>query len=151
MEYNYTKIKDLYFKLAALSPQSAISVAYFTGTNFCISQPYIHEIGNPCHFCTIDRLSSYESTTESKNAWSKLLSFCRLKELAIPSKKLTLLQKNLALGLLIQQIKLYTEDDSNLKYQDSALQSASIDLTNGSISEDSAPHWFLCRCLRGEK
>jgi McbB family protein len=146
--YNYSKTKDLYFKLAALSPKSAISISYFTGASFCVSQPYINEIGNPCHFCTMDRICSYENTTRSRNSWSKLLSFCRPKNLTLPSKKLTLLQINLALGLLTKQIKLYTESDSNFRYQDNALQSVSIDLISGSISEDPTSHWFLCKCLR---
>lgn len=103
MQYNYSKIKKLYFCLAESSPSSAISVAYLSGNIFRISQPYIPIIGNACHFCLIERQLNYERVKESRNSWSALLNFCVDRHVTIPTQHLSLLQRNLALGTLIKK------------------------------------------------
>ncbi|MDP9690422.1 UNVERIFIED_ORG: McbB family protein [Pseudomonas mohnii] len=149
-QYNYLKIKKLYFRLAESSPSSAISVAYFSGNNFRISQPYIPIIGNPCHFCLIERQLNYEKINESRNTWSALMNFCVDRNVPIPSQQLTLLQKNLAIGTLIKKIKLHTEHNQGFRYQDNSLSSMTVDLNSGLISEELCPHWHSCTCLRSK-
>lgn len=103
MQYNYSKLKNLYFCLADSSPSSAISIGYLSGDIFRISQPYIPNIGNPCHFCLVERQLNYERINESRNTWSALLSFCVDQNITTPAPNLSLLQRNLALGTVIKK------------------------------------------------
>ena len=150
MQYNYSKIKKLYFCLAESSPSSAISIAYLSGNIFRISQPYIPIIGNACHFCLIERQLNYERIHESRNSWSALLNFCVDRHVTIPTQHLSLLQRNLAIGTLIKKIKLHTEHNQEFRYQDNSLASMSVDLNNGLITEELSPHWHSCTCLRSK-
>lgn len=147
-QYNYAELKSLYFSIAAASPRSAICISYFSESHFCISQPYIPVVGNPCHFCNIDRAIDYENRRSSYSNWWKLLSFFKDRNTSMPRKKLTLLQRNFALGAVAKKINLHTQRrGENFRHQDSALMSMSIDLNNGLIREESIPHWLMCDCL----
>jgi McbB family protein len=146
--YDYEKIKTHYFKLSKNHPESAISVAYAAGDHFIISQPYLPNIGSPCHFCTIDRLIENESFHPSSNTWSRLLNFCRSKKTFTPAPRLSLYQKSIIIGALIQKIKLMTGKDDIYRYQDNILQETSISLNNGKIEESCTAHWCMCDCLR---
>jgi McbB family protein len=150
MQYNYSKLKDLYFCLADSSPSSAISIAYLSGDVFRISQPYIPSIGNPCHFCLVERQLNYEKFNESRNSWSALLNFCVDRNITIPAPNLSLLQRNLALGALTKKIKLHTEHNQGFRYQDNSLSSMTVDLNSGLITEELSPHWHSCTCLRSK-
>ncbi|MDR6608919.1 McbB family protein [Pseudomonas synxantha] len=150
MQYNYSKLKNLYFCLADSSPNSAISIAYLSGDVFRISQPYIPNIGNACHFCLVERQLNYEKINESRNTWSALLNFCVDQNITIPAQNLSLLQRNLALGTLIKKIKLHTEHNQGFRYQDNSLASMAIDLNSGLITEELNPHWHSCTCLRSK-
>jgi McbB family protein len=150
MQYNYSKLKDLYFCLADSSPSSAISIAYLSGDVFRISQPYIPSIGNPCHFCLVERQLNYEKINESRNSWSALLNFCVDRNITIPAPNLSLLQRNLALGALTKKIKLHTEHNQGFRYQDNSLSSMTVDLNSGLITEELSPHWHSCTCLRSK-
>lgn len=149
-KYDYQKLKALYFSLADSTSQSAISVVYLNGNILRIDQPYIASIGNPCHFCLIDRQLNYEKCSGTRNSWSALLKFCIERNTALPSQKLSLMQRNLAMDALIQKIKFHTEDNQGFKYQDNVLSSMAVDLNTGSISEDPIPHWHSCSCLRSK-
>jgi McbB family protein len=146
-KYNYQKLSELYFKIATLAPQSAICVAYSISDCYCVSQPYIPEIGNPCHFCGLDRLIDYETRLKSNSSWASLLHFCKGKGINIPVKKKTFLQDSMAFGLIFQRVNLYTSPGSARRHQDSVLASATMNLTTGLISEEIISHWFLCKCL----
>lgn len=150
MQYNYSKLKKLYFCLADSSPSSAISIAYLSGDVFRISQPHIQNIGNPCHFCLIERQLNYEKINESRNSWSALLNFCVDRNITIPAPNLSLLQRNLALGALTKKIKLHTEHNQGFRYQDNSLSSMTVDLNSGLITEELSPHWHSCTCLRSK-
>lgn len=150
MQYDYAKLKKLYFNLADLAPCSAISVAYLSGNIFRIDQPYIASIGNPCHFCLIDRQLNYEKCNKTRNSWSALLNFCIERNIVLPSQNLNLLQRSLAIGAIARKIKLHTEHGSEFRYQDNALSSMTIDLNKGSITEELCPHWHSCNCLRSK-
>lgn len=149
--YNYTNIKKLYFNIAKQWPKSAISVCYGSADLFHISQPYIPEIGNPCHFCTIDKLISNEIHSSSANTWSRLLNFCKGKSIDLPCTKLTLLQESLLLGAIARTIRLVSGATITHKYQDNILQATTINLSTGHISQSSATHWHLCDCLSTAK
>ncbi|WP_123343125.1 McbB family protein [Pseudomonas brassicacearum] len=150
-KYNYTEIKKLYFSSAKKWPKSAISVCYGSADLFHISQPYIPEIGNPCHFCTIDKLISNEIHSPSVNTWSKLLNFCKGKNINLPITKPTLLQESLILGAIARVSRLVSGTMPSQKYQDNIFQTTTINLSNGHISQASATHWHLCDCLGAKK
>lgn len=149
-QYNHAKLKKLYFDLADSAPLSAICVGYLSGDLFHISQPYVANIGNPCHFCTIERQINYEKCRSTSNSWSALLSFCNERNIATPSQNLNLLQRNLALGAIVQKIKLHTEHGAGFRHQDNTLTSTTIDLSTGAITEELHPHWHSCNCLRSK-
>lgn len=147
--YDYSNLKSTYFKLAEALPMSAFSVSHFTTHSFSFSQPYIPEIGNPCHFCEVDRACHYEEINAGSNSWIKLLQFGKERNISIPEKKPSSLHKALAFGLLNQRINLYTNNRGGCRYQDSIFSAAKINLNDGRITEENIPHWYLCRCLRG--
>ncbi|MBX8486540.1 McbB family protein [Pseudomonas cichorii] len=149
--YDYHALHDKFFEIAEKSPQAALCVSYFTADSFCVSQPFIPETGSPCHFCAIDRISSYEDYTSSNNSWTKLLRFCKKNNIPAPSKEPSLLQRSLAYGLLAQRINFYTTQHMGRRHQDSVFSSVNINLHNGKITEETVPHWFLCKCLRDKK
>jgi McbB family protein len=149
--YNYQKIKKTYFKLAEDHPDGAVIVGYTAGNQFIISQPYLPALGSPCHFCTIDRLIENEKYRPSNNTWSNFLNFCHKRKTYIPAPSLSIFQKTLIAGALIQKIKLLTGQGESVRYQDNILQETSISLINGQQSESTISHWCLCNCLRNIK
>jgi McbB family protein len=148
MQYDYSRIKNLYFKLIRLAPASAISVSYLTGKIFHVGQPYINELGNPCHFCIIDRQLNYEQRNPSRNNWTALMRFCHDQNIASPSQHLNLLQRNLAAGAILRKISLHTEYDVGRRFQDNAVSTTSVDLDTGTLTEEIVSHWHSCDCLR---
>jgi McbB family protein len=148
--YNYESIRSLYFKLAHASPKSAISVCWQMGSVFCIGQPYIQEIGNPCHFCAVDRLINNESIAPAKNSWSSVLAFCKSRRVGVPAKALSLYQEMIVIGAVIRKIKFFTEHNDGCKYQDDVLYSSYLQLKDGQLFEESNSHWYMCDCLRVE-
>jgi len=148
MQYNYSRIKELYFKLIRIAPASAISISYLSGNTFHVGQPYTNELGNPCHFCIIDRQLNYERRSPSHNTWTTLMRFCHDHNIVTPSQHLNLLQRNLAAGAIIRKIRLHTEHDVGYRFQDNAVSSTSIDLDTGNLVEEIVSHWHSCDCLR---
>ena len=151
MNYDYDAIKKLYFDLVDIAPESAISICYRAGNSYCISQPYMPKIGNPCHFCSINRLINYEDHQSSKNTWSKLLQFCKSRHIAVPAKPLNILQQALVVGALIKKIKLLTNTGNEHRYQDNILQETHIDFKGAYSRDISTSHWYMCDCLRLQK
>lgn len=149
--YDYERVKKLYFELAGASPKSAISVCWRMGGVFCIGQPYIAQVGNPCHFCTVDRLTNNESIMPAKSSWASVLAFCRQKHVRIPAKSLSLYQEMIAIGAVIRMLKFFTECSEGCKYQDNVLYGAYLQLADGRIFEEPNSHWYMCDCLRGDK
>ena len=145
--YDYNSIKKLHFELAKASPQSAISVCWPMGGFFCIGQPYIAEIGNPCHFCTVDRLANDQSVKHSKSNWASVLAFCKDKHVSIPFKALSLYQEMIVIGAIIRKVKFFTEIGVARKYQDDILYVTYLQLSDGRIFEESNSHWYMCDCL----
>lgn len=146
--YEYSELKKTYFQITSSHPENAISICYSNGDNYVIGQPYLPTIGNPCHFCSIDRLINHETYKPSKNTWTSLLSFCRSKHIPIPSPHQSLYQKCLIVGAIIQKIKLVTGETGVCRFQDNILQETTLSLSNGHVSESSISHWCMCDCLR---
>jgi len=145
--YDYDSIKKVYFDLARVAPESAISIGYRTGGSFCISQPYLPSLGNSCHFCNVDRMINYEDYKSSGNNWSKLLRFCKSKHVAVPVNPLNVLQRSLVVGALIKKIKLLTSPDAERRYQDNILQETHVDFSGAFVRDVSVSHWHMCDCL----
>ncbi|MCF5658253.1 McbB family protein [Pseudomonas poae] len=148
--YNYEVIKKLHFDLAEASPRSAISVCWPMGDLFCIGQPYIPEIGNPCHFCMVDRLVDNKSVISNQNNWAGVLAFCRSKHLSVPFKALSLYQELLVMGAVLRVIKFFTGSECVRRFQDDVLYVSYLQLSDGKIFKDSIAHWYMCDCLRGQ-
>lgn len=146
--YDYEHVRKLYFDLARASPKSAISVCWQMGSVFCIGQPYIAEIGNPCHFCSVDRLVHNQSVKTAKNNWASILAFCKNKRIAVPAKELSLYQEMIVVGAVIKKVKVFTGHVDMHKYQDDILHSSYLQLMDGQVSEESNSHWYMCDCLR---
>lgn len=150
-QYDYHRLKELYFEITSESPNSAIIVCYSNEENYIIGQPYLSVIGNPCHFCSIDRLADHETYKSSRNAWSKLLDFCRHKHIPVPSPSRNLYQRSLIVGAIAQKIKLMTGNADNYRFQDNILQETRLSLSNGQVSESSISHWCMCDCLKARR
>lgn len=146
--YNYNKVKELYFDVARASPKSAISVCWRMGNIFCVGQPYVAEIGNPCHFCIVDRLLNNESVVPAKNNWAGVLAFCKERHLDAPAKPLSLYQEMIVIGAIIKGVKFFTEYGEGNRYQDNILHGTYLKLNDGQIFEESNSHWYMCDCLR---
>lgn len=146
--YNYENVKNLYFELVRASPKNAISVCWQMGNVFCIGQPYIPEIGNPCHFCAVDRLINNNSIMPAKNSWSSILEFCKNRRIDVPAKALSLYQEMIVVGAVVRKVKFFTEHLGGYKYQDNVLHSSYLQLLDGEILEESNSHWYMCDCLR---
>lgn len=146
--YDYNELREFYFRFISNSPESSISICYSTGEQYIIGQPYFPALGNPCHFCTIDRLINHETYKPSKNTWSSLLNFCRSKNIPTPSEQHTLYQKTLIIGAVIQKIKLMIGTSGTHRFQDNILQETTLSLSDGRVSESSISHWCMCDCLR---
>lgn len=149
--YDYDRVKSLYFDLVRASPKSAISVCWQMGSVFCIGQPYIPEIGNPCHFCSVDRFIPNQLVKTSRNDWASILAFCKNKHVGVPTKALSLYQEMIVVGAVIKKIKFFTEYNDGHKYQDDVLHSSHLRLMDGHISEEPNSHWYMCDCLRARE
>lgn len=149
--YNYKDVKELYFELVRASPKSAISVCWRMGNIFCVGQPYIAEIGNPCHFCIVDRLINNELVVPEKSNWASVLAFCKDRHLDVPVKALSLYQEMIVIGAVIRAIKFFTEHGEGYRYQDNVLHSSYLKLGDGQIFEESNSHWYMCDCLRASE
>lgn len=145
--YDYSSVKKLHFDMSKASPQSAITVCWPMGGFFCIGQPYIAEIGNPCHFCNVDRLVHSASIVSVKNEWARVLNFCKGKHASVPSKELSFYQELIVVGAIIRKIKFFTEPGTTRKYQDDVLYVSYLQLSDGQLYEEPASHWYMCDCL----
>lgn len=147
-KYNYDELKQLYFQITLKFPGSAVSVCYPSDENYVIGQPYFPTIGNPCHFCSIDKVSDHEAYKSSTNTWSTLLLFCRNRHIPVPAPNASLYQKCLIVGAIVEKINTMTGAKGAQHFQDNILQETRLSLNNGYVSEASVSHWSMCECLR---
>ncbi|MFK0314422.1 McbB family protein [Pseudomonas sp. NPDC090233] len=143
-------LRSMYFDLANVNPEGAISIGHVSNNYFHLTEAYLPSIGNPCAFCTLDRIAHYETLRTSQHHWSKIWTFCRKNHLDLPCAQIDELQKSLILGLIISFSKKLTQAPTRKLTQDQVLLSKTINLDTGYISEDISVHWPLCQC-RGPK
>lgn len=147
-KYDHHKIKTIYFDIAKKHPTCCLCVALRTGDSFYISQPYLPNIGGPCHFCNFDNIARTEHIRPTVNNWSSLFNFCTDSHIALPEQSMTRLQFALMTGLLVERIKLWTCPGYGHRTQDRIMLSSHINLFNGHITEEHVTHWQMCDCLR---
>lgn len=149
--YVGSEFKDMYFEVAARFPGSAICVALRMNDSFYISPPFISEIGNPCHFCTLEKIIYTEQVRPTKNNGSSLLKFCTETQLNLPEQPLSRLQFALVTGLIAEKIKLWTLPGYGHRSQDRIVLASYVNLFSGLITEEHISHWPMCDCLRSLK
>lgn len=145
---HHHELKKIYYSIAFKYPKSALCVAMRIADFFYVSQPYLPELGTPCHFCNIDKISHTERVRPSANSWFSLLNFCHDHDLAAPKQTYTRLQRSLAIGLILERLKLWTYPGYGHRTQDRITSAAYINLLNGQTTEEQVAHWAMCECLR---
>lgn len=145
---HHHELKEIYYSIALKHPKSALCVAMRIADFFYVSQPYLPELGTPCHFCNIDKISHTERVRPSTNSWFSLLNFCHDHDLAAPKQTYTRLQRSLAIGLILERLKLWTYPGYGHRTQDRITSAAYINLVNGQTTEEQVAHWAMCECLR---
>ncbi|MBC3488458.1 McbB family protein [Pseudomonas sp. SWRI50] len=143
-------LRNTYTELLKQNPECAISVGFVSGNHFHLTEPHIPAIGNPCAYCTLDRIAHYESKRTSQHYWSKILTFCCANNLDLPRTETDEFQNTLILGAIISFANKLTQAPKSKITQDQTLLSRTLNLDNGTYTEDCSIHWPLCQCL-GDK
>jgi McbB family protein len=128
-------------------PDCGASVGFISGNHFHLTEIHIPAIGNPCAFCTLDRIAHYESLRTSQHHWSKIWSFCHNNNIDLPRAQVNDLHTALIVGTLTSFTTRYTQAPKVKTTQDQVLLSRTINLETGVTSEDISVHWPLCQCL----
>jgi len=143
-------LKEIYFDLCTKNTNHAVSLGFSSPTHFHLTEPFLPEIGNPCAFCTLERMAHYQSFRPSNNPWTKLVSFCSQKGIATPTVPTDLLSKTLILGMVVRSIKPFLDSYCTRTTQDVCLQATTLELNTGFIKRSASIHWPLCDCLGGK-
>ncbi|UQB78913.1 McbB family protein [Pseudomonas shirazica] len=139
-----------YTKLLKQNNHCGASIGYISGNQFHLTEPYIPSIGNPCAFCTLDRITHYETLRSSQHHWSKILTFCRAQKIDLPKTPIDDLQTALIIGTITSFISKFTRPQKSKITQDRVLLSRTLNLDDGTLIEDSSFHWPLCQCLESK-
>lgn len=142
--------RKTYFELAKNNPDGAISIGFISNHYFHLTEPYVPSIGNPCAFCTLDRIAHYETIRGSNHQWSQIWKFCNTSNVDLPRTHLNPLQSALILGAIGDFASRFTHLPKSGITQDAFLLSKTLNLTDGSLIEESSIHWPLCECI-GDK
>lgn len=137
--------KEFYFNHARLHPGNGLVAGYLSEEAFCLTAPYIGDIGNPCLYCKIDRILHYSKIRKTHHSWAQLISFSHENLISIPQPKLTELSCKLISTFISLQINRYTSSLPT-HYQDNVYLDNSINLSTGEIFSDHPTHWYLCNC-----
>lgn len=143
-------LKNTYSNLLVSNPQCGASVGFISGNYFHLTEMHIPSIGNPCAFCTLDRIAHYEKLRASQHHWCKIWSFCSNNNIDLPKIQIDELQKSLIIGAIISFTSKLTTPPKSKITQDQVLLSRTINLKTGVTTEDASVHWPLCQC-RGLK
>lgn len=141
------ELRTIYTQLSKNNPDCGISVGFVSNHFFHLTEVYIPSIGNPCAFCTLDRISHYESLRASQHHWSKIWSFCQKNNIDLPKTTLDELQSALTLGTIVSFTNKFTHFQKSRFTQDQFLLSRTLNFSDGSFTEDSSTHWPLCQCI----
>lgn len=140
-------IKKTYTELLNQNPECGASIGFISGNYFHLTEIHIPSLGNPCAFCTLDRISHYETARSSFHHWSKIWTFCRSRNIDLPKTPIDEFQTILILGSIISFTKKLTQPPKNKVTQDRALLSRTLNLEDGTLTEESNVHWPFCECL----
>ena len=141
------ELRKTYSELSKNNPDCGISVGFVSNNFFHITETYIPSLGNPCAFCTLDRIAHYENLRASQHHWSKIWSFCQSNNIDLPTTPINDLQRTLILGTITTFANKFTDFQKSRFTQDQALLSRTLNLTDGTFTEDSSIHWPLCQCI----
>ncbi|MFR0673302.1 McbB family protein [Enterobacterales bacterium AW_CKDN230030176-1A_HGKHYDSX7] len=144
------ELKKTYFALCTQNAKNAVSLGFLAPSRFHLTEPYFPEIGNPCAFCTLERMAHYQSFRPSNNPWTKLISFCNKKGIATPTPPIDLLSKTLILSTVVRSMKAFLDSHCTRTTQDICLQATTLELKTGFIKRSASIHWPLCDCLGGK-
>lgn len=150
LKLDVSRLKDVYFGLCNKNPLSAISLGFSNGSHFHLTEPYVPSLGNPCAFCTINRVIYYEGMMPSQHQWSKLLAFCSNKEIPLPAIDSDGFKKLLIMMLLARSSKKMILPQVAKTTQDETLQALTIDLESDQVTHVPSVHWPICNCLSTE-
>lgn len=142
------KLRKFYFEICNKNPESAFILGYYIEDKYHLSQPFIPVTGNPCAFCSIDKIRNMEKLRPGISQWAKVLDFCFDRTLTIPRPTPTILQRTLILGLIQKKINLYTSLQDPMFTQDMTTLGTTLNLESGEITDEAFPHWSMCQCLR---
>lgn len=142
-------MRKLYYDIVKNNPHAGVSVGFVTGQFFHLTQPYIPSLGNPCAFCTLDRMAHYESLRASQHHWSKIWSFCQAHKLDLPTTPIDEFQSFLIVCMILSFGKRFTQPPKSRLTQDQILVSRTLNLSTGSFNEDPAVHFPMCQCIGG--
>ncbi|MCO7516908.1 McbB family protein [Pseudomonas guariconensis] len=140
-------LRKTYTAILDSNPDCGISVGFISGKYFHLTEVYIPSIGNPCAFCTLDRIAHYEQLRPSHHHWYKIWAFCRSKKIALPKTAIDELQNALILGTVTSFSNKLIHPQKSKLTQDQTLLSRTLNLENGTFTEDNSIHWPLCQCL----
>lgn len=147
MKLRPESIRTMYTELLELNPESGASIGFISANHFHLTEAYLPSIGNPCAFCTLDRIAHYETLRTSQHHWSKVWTFCRNNKLDLPKTEIDEFQIVLVLGSIITFANNFLEAPKRKRTQDQTFLSRTINLDNGTTTEDISIHWPLCQCL----
>lgn len=148
LTFNPSKLRELYFKICRENTDCAICIGFISGNCFHLTEPFVPEIGNPCAFCVIDRIISYETQRPGFSLWTKMLNFCQTNKISLPQHTIDPLQLTLILSAIVKSISTFTSFQPRKTTQDSTLQAITLNLDNGIITKQHTSHWLMCECLR---
>jgi len=140
-------IRSMYNEVLALNPESGASIGFISANHFHLTEAYLPSIGNPCAFCTLDRIAHYETLRTSQHHWSKVWAFCRNNQIDLPKAEIDELQLSLVFGSIVSFASKFLTAPKGKSTQDQILLSKTINLDTGAITEDISVHWPLCQCL----
>ncbi|MBV4491081.1 McbB family protein [Pseudomonas oryzicola] len=141
------ELRTIYTNLAQRNPHCGFSVGFISGRHFHLTAAYIPDVGNPCAFCTLDRIAHYETLRSSQHYWSKIWTFCLTRKIDLPTTKIDEFQNALILGTITSFSHQLTYHQRARRTQDQVLLSRTLDLTSGETTEDCNVHWPFCECL----
>lgn len=140
------ELRTNYTNLLKNNPDCGISVGFISNHFFHLTETHIPSIGNPCAFCTLDRIAHYESVRASQHHWSRIWSFCQSNNIDLPKTTLDEWQSTIILGTIASFTNKLTHFQKSKVTQDQILRSRTLNLTDGSFTEDCSIHWSLCQC-----
>lgn len=143
---NVKRLKEIYYSVCSKNPDSVVSLGYTIQNQFHLSEPFMFKVGNPCAFCTLDRLIYNETIRPGGNPWTKIIEFCNRKNIDPPKARLDILSKIKILSTVVRAMRPFMEPQTARITQDNVLQSISLDLTSGTVKTSSSVHWPMCMC-----